>query len=662
MNNKRAGNTKHFLTYMFLTLLVLVSGPCSIAQTVRPRFPIAGHRGAVNALANANGTILSAGEDGFLQKWGITSGVAEERFQISVLPLKAMVARPGKTEIAVIESDGKQHRVSVWDLSRKYKLFSVNFQVRPNFIGYSGNGTFLFIAQSDNSGLLCLDSASGRVVHSIVVNMVNLAATGKSERNVVLYQNFGIISYWNMEDGTRIQENETVPNLLHPILASNNRFLCGISAEGSNRGLFVIDAVSGIVLDHDSTLTQGRLYQLDSESGSFVCVSPQTEGASQVYRFSIDAKGKLTLNKQSRLEQRALCALVTEASLFFGAEDGGLWAGSQGFVRLKTQEHRRVSSAAVSVDGVVLMSVQGTLGSIPLDFHDITDISFTDAPYTNIIGADRGFVLWHENEGSIPPIFRSLDSQDVVLKYPNARFPLRAVSALGDKALLLDTIGNISIVSLKTGDSTFSFSSLGAMDAIFLDEKNILIGRGDADGVAPFLKVDIQTGETVAIPFSANVGVKVYKGKSGALFGAAITKDEDGTKTVILRLDLSNSRASSVIAEYSGEHIDVSFVEVGGVVSAAIGKSAVIRFAASDSDAPFLDTLEQGSGFPVRFIEAEGFLLSIDTEGLLTWHDPKTGNLLAQLYLFDTLRVSDDFTWVVIRKEAPLSPSGRLRL
>jgi WD40 repeat protein len=635
MNNKRAGNAKHFLTYMFLTSLVLVSGPCSMAQTIRPRFPTAGHRGAVNAIVNGGGTILSAGEDGFLQEWDVGTGVAKERFQISVLPLKAMVARPGKTEIAVIESDGKQHRVSVWDFSSKSKLFSVDFQMRPNFIGYSGNGTFLFIAQSDNTGLLCLNSASGEIVHSInIVGMVNLTATGKSERNVVLYQNSGVISYWNMADGAKIQESETIPNLLYPILVGNNRFLCGISAGGSNRGLFVIDAVSGVVLDYNPTLTQGCLYQLESES-SFICVSPQAEGASRIHHFSIDAKGKLTLSKQTQLEWQSLCALVTEASLFFGTEDGNLWMGAQGFVRLKTREHRRISSAAVSGDGVVLMS-EGTLGRIPLDFHDITDISFTDAPYTDITTAENGFVLWQGNEGSIPPIFRSLDSQDTVLKHPNARFPLRAVSTLGDKALLLDTMGNINIVSLKTGDSTFSFSSMGAMDAIFLDEKNILIGRGDADGAAPFLKVAIQTGETVPIPFSANVGVKAYKGKSGALFGAAIAKDANGTKTVVLRLDLSNSKASSVIAEYPGEHIDVSFAEVDGVVAATIGKSAVIRFAASDNSALVLDTLEQGSGFPVRFIEAEGFLLSIDTEGLLTWHDPKTGTLLAQLYLFDT--------------------------
>jgi hypothetical protein len=655
MINKYIKNVKYFPIYAYLTVFVLVSGPCSMAQTIRQRFPVARHRGAVNAIVNGRGTILSAGEDGFLQKWNVSTGVAEDRFQISALPLKAMVARPGRTEVAVIESDGKQHHASVWDFSGKSKLFSVSLQREPNFIGYSDAGAFLFIAQSDNTGLLCLDSSSGEVVQSIGVSgAVNLAATGKSERNAILYQNSGVISYWNMLDGAKIQERKTISNLLHPILAGNNRFLCGIGVDSGNRGLFIIDAVSGGVLDYNSTLTQGRLYQLDSGSSEFICIMPQTEEPLeakterflQIYYFSIDAKGKLTLNKQSRFEGQALCALVTKDALLFGTEDGNLWAGAREFVKLETKEHHRISSAAVSGDGVLLISAQETLGRLPVNFHGVTDIFFTDAPYTNIAATEKGFVLWREDDGSIPPIFTSAESgsPDVELERPDARIPLRSVSTLGDKALLLDTIGNISIVSLTTGRKTFLFSSMGAMDAVFLDEKNILIGRGDSSGATPFLKVDVQTGETVSIPFPANVGVKVYKGKSGGLFGAAITKDENGTKTVIVKLDLSNSKASSVIAEYPGEHIEASFVEVDGFVTAAIGESVVVRFAVSfDDDVPFFGTLEQGSGFPVYFIEANDFLLSIDGEGLLSWRDPKTGNLLAQLYLFDE-------SWIIIEE------------
>jgi hypothetical protein len=587
--------------------------------------------------------ILSAGEDGFLQEWDTASGAAKKRFQISALSLKAMAARPGKTEIAVIESDGKQHRVSVWDFSKKSKLFSMSFQAEPNFIGYSAAGAFLFIAQSDKTGLLCLDGASGSIIHHIdVFDIVNLAATGKSERNVVLYQNSGVISYWNMENGTKIQENKTISNLRHPILAGNNRFLCGMGVDGGARGLFVIDATSGVVLDRNSAFTQGRLYHLDSGNSEFICVLPQTEESSeteagsyelsQIHHFSIDARGKLTLNKQSRLEQRALCALVTENSLFFGAEDGNLWMGTQEFAILQTKGHRLISSAAVSKDGVILMSVQGKLGMLPVDFRDITNISFTDTPYTNITAAEEGFVLWGGED--IPPIFSSMESHEVVLKRPNARFSLRAVSTLGDKALLLDTVGNISIVSLQTGASSFSFSATGTMDAVFLDEKNILLGRGDVSGAAPFLKVNIQTGETVPIAFPADVGIRVYKGKSDALFGAVIAKDQNGPKTVIVKLDLSNSKASSAAAEYPGEHLDISFAETSGVVTVVVGKEAVIRFATS-SDVPASESLEQGSGFPVSLIDADNFLLSIDTERLLTWHDSKTGSLLAQLYLFD---------------------------
>jgi WD40 repeat protein len=106
-------------TFVFLFFL----GPLVYAQT---DFMPGPHRGTVNAIAEDGDRIISAGEDGFLELWSVPDGAALERFQVSVLPVKKMAKRPGKSQVCVWESDGfAENRISVWDYREKKRLFVI---------------------------------------------------------------------------------------------------------------------------------------------------------------------------------------------------------------------------------------------------------------------------------------------------------------------------------------------------------------------------------------------------------------------------------------------------------------------------------------------------------------------------------------------------------
>jgi hypothetical protein len=265
--------------------------------------------------------------------------------------------------------------------------------------------------------------------------------------------------------------------------------------------------------------------------------------------------------------------------------------------------------------------------------------------YTHIT-ANRGdsprdaetFIYWQTENTRLPPVKRTVlsdvqrvsentDSR-VVLDNLSMRFPLRSVSVLGNRALFLDSVGNITVVSTETGLVEFTFSVAGSLDATFLDSNNIIVGRSAGD-TTPFFRINTATGETVPLAYNAPVGARIYRGDSGTLYGAVITRTAGRLATSIIRLSLSNPAQSAVVAEYPGEDTGFGIAESSGIIAAAIGGDGAYRYG-TGGGIPF----ERSPGLPVRLINGGAYFITIDEEGSLSWHDNQTGKRLALLRLY----------------------------
>jgi hypothetical protein len=64
--------------------------------------------------------------------------------------------------------------------------------------------------------------------------------------------------------------------------------------------------------------------------------------------------------------------------------------------------------------------------------------------------------------------------------------------------------------------------------------------------------------------------------------------------------------------------------------------------------------LDQSAGFPVRLVDGGLYLLSIDTDGILAWHDPLTGTIDARLYLYED-------EWVLERNDGQIIKGAYVR-
>jgi hypothetical protein len=445
---------------------------------------------------------------------------------------------------------------------------------------------------------------------------------------MVVYSSTGNISYWDLESGKESDRFSAPEDMSSLVLFGNRRFFAGIDS----KGLVVVEAVSGQELARDTSLVRGTLIPDESNDTGFLCFA-----GGNIHRFRLEANGRLERGLSLRIPGTAgdirTVRTVGDLMALGSAEGTILLQEPYGALRsMKFKKQKQIIEAAIGSTRIAFLTADGRLGYIPLDFSRFTgnsSLSLESAEdYTRLASApgddgEERFILWKDSGARL--------STASVLDGLLFRTPLRSVSALGKTGLFLDSVGNISVLSLDTGDPVFSFSSIGSMDAAFFDGQDIVIGRSALSGDSPFLMVDIVTGETLPLPYPATVGALVYRGASGTVYAAAVDEKEGGNRTSIIRLDTSDSPGSARLVEYQGEDTVFSIAEAGGTLASTLGGDEAASYTAKG-----LVPFERGPGFPRRLIGGGPCFIVLDSDGNISWHDPATGRILAIFRIGET--------------------------
>jgi len=637
-------NNIFFKLPALLFYLLLLLTPLYAADTT------GGHRGSITSLIHNTDTIISAGEDGFIVIWKTNEGTAPERFQLTPYSITGMAKHPQAEQICIIESAGiGDYRISAWDYKNKTKLFTLRSSEQVTYINYSAAGSFIIACGYNGSPLSLIDSAAGRVrTPQTPEGNITLAITGRNERNMLVYQSdhdyfasvekSGLIFYLDMETLSVTSRFQAPGNLLNPVIFGNNRFLAGLNADG----LIIVDAATGAIYDIMDNIERSAL--LYSTGDGFYCLS-QNNNTPVLYRFAINSRGNLSIDMRIPITSGGF-----KISLF-AYNGGAAFASSDGRVLLIDRQNSvyplslnfqaRITEIAHTESYIAFLSENNELGFLPTDYRLIQDrfnlALKTKNGYSRITALyaqerDK-FLLWQSYNTQYAPriVYANKDADEASLIFPS-RFPLRSVSSRDNKILALDTSGNSYIYSTDNpGErARFIFSSIGAIDAAFVNGDNFLISRSAISGNSPFLYVNINTGETVPYLHNADAGIMSYTGKSGSIYAAAAERSPDGIKTTVLNLYAAARRSASVtVFQYPGEDLFLSIAESGaslaitcGNEGAAIYGENVIRF-------------ERTEGLPQILLGSDNFFISLDSEGSISWHDNRTGKLLAIFRLYE---------------------------
>jgi hypothetical protein len=198
---------------------------------------------------------------------------------------------------------------------------------------------------------------------------------------------------------------------------------------------------------------------------------------------------------------------------------------------------------------------------------------------------------------------------------------------LGNRALFLDLMGNVVMAALDSGDILYRYSSQGALDAVFADEKTIILGRSGAS--TPFLMVNTESGETVPLAYPSDIGARLYRGSDTAIYAAVLDRGDGDFKTSVLLLDTKDSPSSRRLLEYQGEDTSFGLAECSGSLATTLGGDGATLFGPGG-----LSAFERSSGLPEKLIGGRLFFIAIDDDGALIWHDKETGAILASLRIY----------------------------
>ncbi|MDR1059553.1 MAG: WD40 repeat domain-containing protein [Treponema sp.] len=624
------------------------TGPSSGERVFLP----GGHRGAVTALIyDESGRILSAGEDGFLEIWDPQEQAALERFQLSPYGISSMALRPGKPQVAVVESDGLGlYRVSAWDYEAGRHLFTLRFRDPLSFVKYSAGGNFLIAAKNGGTGLAFLRPETGEALESpqSLTGTIDFAATGKSERTMITYFSSGVLSYWDLSSEAEIRHFEVPPGISSPVLIGNNRFFAGFDS----RGFVVLNASSGAVLLRNDSLAKGTIFTGDDAAVEFVCL---VSGASSSTLYHLEITNTGTLRTKNRKVLPASfpqinAGVLTADAAILGSETGAVirYNPNGGYRALGVSGRMDLVNAAASGTDLAFFAEGGVFGVIDADYQNISAGSVIrlekEGPYTNMEplppdedGRSR-FLLWQSATTRSYPLIRTVERtaglsyrlNDAFIDRVSQRFPLRSVSVLENKILFLDTVGNISILD-GAASPPRGFTSSGSLDGTFIDGDHIILGKSAVPaGNTPFLIINTATGETVPLPYPAFVGNQVYRGGSGKIYGAAITRQEKDVKTSIIAIDTANPARSTPLIEYAGEDTLFSIAESGESLASTIGGGPASLYRNGE-----ILPMERSPGLPRIIIGGGNFFIVLDTDGNIVWQDNQKGTILALLQLHE---------------------------
>jgi len=631
-----------------------------------------GHRGPVNALIYKGDFLISAGDDGFLEIWNIrdninlrSGGRALERFQVSQHRITAMAERPEKDEVCLVENDDMgQCRVSAWNYKERRNIFSLQFRDTIGYIFYSMGGSFIIAAGTGRTGLVFINADTGAMLQSppLLTGTVSLAVTGKSERSMLAYSPSGSLSYWNLESGNETHHFDAPPNLYSPALFSNNRYLAGVNAEG----LVVIHAVTGDVLAKENSIPDASL--LYPSGDDLICLTQKEKAAPQLYRYTIDRSGHLSMLDYVSLENNRFTAIAAGMAagradnagiIVLGTSAGSLvFTGMNGQARtLAVKAQTGVTEAAVSGSTIAFLAENGTMGFIPLDYNSFPagkniSVEQNKDGYNRItaFAAEENnsggqFIFWQDKNTRIQPLIRSVgpNGKKLTLSDITFRSPVRSVISFGGKILFLDSTGNLSVVSPSDAGKNrpFTFFSVGLMDAAFVDRNRIIIGRSAVSGNTPFLMINLNTGETVPLAYPSQAGVTMYRGASGSIYAVAVSPQsgdmgrenslsaaETRVKTSILYLDPANITASISLVDFQGEDTQFSLAEspggTAGSLAATIGGGGAAIYSGGSAQ-----PLERTAGLPLKLFDGGQRLISLDGDGNICWYENHSGKLLA---------------------------------
>jgi WD40 repeat protein len=648
-----------------LPLLALLCPPPAAAEPDYPRSLVNNsHPGRIDRIAynEARQLLFTIGEDGTTRVWS-PEGRIQKLMRVSRLPLKMLAVHPDCSQFAVVESDlSKTFRLSVWDTRMEMKLFDLDLDDLPLFLYYSSTGKYLVYGRSEWDGLVFLDTRTWRKLPLLQegVGVVSFAVVSRNERNIMIYQPSGWITYLEIETGRVLKQARSLPELSAVNVSPDNVYMAAAQADD----LVVVDLLSGELVarsrlpgvqaiafspggDEITCITRGRisrwyfdrnrLYELYlPDTGLFDGLTALAYAGSRIYltdqRGSIlylypgFQYGILTQNHILELSDLALAEGVLAAagprqvicifSDFLSTPEAGVPSTAAGGVRLQAWANPFPSAGSPD------LGVGDDLPQLRPDLS--TKAEFSD---------DRKLFLWKKDDQ--PGAFTVLDLASGQFR-PISGFssPLAQFDVCPEGIVTIEKSGLCQILDRATFETVFQYWAPGMNRLIFAGSELLIGGKSAfAEYGSPLLRINRWTGETVSIPdSSAIVYDLLFDSREGWLFSLGVDRSSDRTLTLLKMHYGVNYTQDREIFRYEGEDLNAALTaenDLWTTLYFTIGGDSINAW----NGYRFVQ-LEPSPHVPYRLYSLDKMLFALNQDSTITVWDTRSRRILLHFYIF----------------------------
>ena len=584
------------------------------------------------------------------------SSIMEGIWQVSDLPIKMIAVHPAGNLVAVYESDSfSAHRVSLWNWAEKRRVYAKRFQDSINDISWSASGTYLMVANTSFNGITFLQGEAGETVmpFNSPPGIVNLSVTGKSERSVVNYAPAGRIVYTSLESGETIEECLTEPNLFATSLCNNNRTIIGFTESSS----VAVNALDGSVLSaFDAKNPIAATSISDTEPVWF----ERASGRWVLRQGGLDAE-PVSLPAGAEI----LAAAGAKNFRIFGTSTGDIYVFAAGSAtREETVPLAPVTGICASNDFFYFIAKGSLYRSGEYGEEPVLLLSSPNEKGKALFGSassvfdsaasfdEDSLLLWSSETAS--PLIRFNKKTEEITRLYTPQQGITSLSVTASGIALVE--GNSRAVSIGNGGTApFVYSGLGLQDAVMVSSDRMLIAKSaDTRSSAPLTLVDVTTGETVPLNFSADIcfSLAPVSGRENLLYAYAATagngQDAKSTWLVLIKLNAERPSQSEIetVAVYSDEDLSAKLHPLSAdQILATLGKTALSEIQRQDSRQRLF---ERAYALPEKIAAAGESIVTLNRDGSLTWYTTSgraTGNLALSLsgeWLWDGARAQAD--------------------
>jgi len=605
-----------------------------------------GHRGDVRAVEfdEGRGLLFSAGDDGSLRVWDLASRTLVARIGVGRLPLAAIAVNPTRTQVAVLESDGvRSFAVSAWDWTAGNRLFRVTLAGEPLFLRYSGGGSWLMLGESAWQGLRLLEASDGSP-HPFLpegFGIVGFAEVSRSERTILTYLPSGLLQYRDAASGTLTAELRTAPYLSGLRLSRDRRYAAG--SNGSE--VLLVDLVTGAIRAKVA-LPGVRSLDLSPTGDEIACLAPSAAGGLELSRWTL--AGDTFLRRPGPAVPGVTTAGFAGSALVTGA-GGGLWiataAGDD--VLLARDELADVTGiaagggflAAASAEWIWIFRIPegGLAGAPTASPPEALAVQNPLAGSAGLTFAGGKLVAWRKSVGAPAAVSIDPATGSVTGTVAGLVAPLLQLEPASGRLVGLDRAGTVRVVAMpgEPGADTVLFEAWlpGTLCVLATSDRELVGGRTPIAGaggslVGTLLRIDMRTGETVAVPGGSRSTYDLaWDDGRTVLYSLGIDADNG---TVLMSHEGPGFENDRVLHRQEGEDLSASLAlySGSGIVFTSQSAGAITVW-----DGGAEGSIPSEGRVPRQLAAAEGVLASVNRDATVSLWNPSARRFAADLYL-----------------------------